>query len=103
MNMSKLLVLVERSARIFGYRSLKGTVTTLTLAPVFAANSLAWRWSGSAICGPVNVTAVISTPAKSPLPPAAGAAVAASVVGAGASVAAGAVVAAGAAVASGAL
>src|SRR5579859_2705344 len=39
------------------------------LAPVRAANSGACRCSGSAICGPVKVSTVTSTPANWPVPP----------------------------------
>src|SRR6266545_1432256 len=57
-----LLVLVAMSVRILSYRSLKGTVTTLILAPVSRWNSGARRWSGSAICGPVKVRTLTETP-----------------------------------------
>ena len=38
---------------------------TLILAPVSASKSGARRWSGSAICGPLNVSRLTSTPEKS--------------------------------------
>ena len=43
-------------------------MTTLILAPVLAANSGAWRCSGSAICGPVKVNTFTVTPAYLPVP-----------------------------------
>src|SRR5918995_211199 len=50
------------SVRILSYRSAKGTVTTLMVAPVSRPKSGARRCSGSAIWGPVNVRTVTSTP-----------------------------------------
>src|SRR4051812_31544770 len=51
--------------------SWKPTASTLIVAPVSAWKSGARRWSGSAICGPLNVRRWTVTPSNC-LPPAAG-------------------------------
>ena len=56
---------VDRSVASFWKRSLNGAVVIFTLPPVICCHSSAWRCSGSAMGGPVNVMTLTVTPLKS--------------------------------------